>query len=97
MMRTLFMMIAFAACFAPCAAWSCDGPAGGAIALSTDGNRYTVTNMGKAQVTITFAAYGQSYTLSLAPGQSGTPTAGGLFNTPMKAYQSCIAIPVPAR
>jgi hypothetical protein len=97
MMRKLLMTIAFGAGLAPCAAWSCDGPAGGAIALSTDGNKYTVTNMGKAQVTITFAAYGQSYTLSLAPGQSGTPTSSGLFNTPMKAYQSCIAIPIPAR
>jgi len=97
MMRNLITIIAFAAGLAPCSAWSCDGPAGAAIALSTDGNRYTVTNTGRQQVTITFAAYGQSYTLSLAPGQSGTPTSGGLFNTPMKAYQSCLAIPVPTR
>jgi len=93
-MRCLFIAISLVAGLTPCCALACGGPAGDAIALSTDGNRYTVTNMGKIPVAITFASYGQTYSLTLAPGQVGTPTGGWLFNLPMKAYQTCTAIPL---
>jgi hypothetical protein len=93
MTRTLIVIMVLAGAIAP--ACACDGPAGNAIALTTNGNNYTVTNIGRAPVTVTFSAWGKTYSLALAPGQSGTPSSGGLFNLPMKGYQSCVAIPAP--
>jgi len=97
-MRTRMLAASlFAAVFVPVSALACDGPAGTAIAISYNGNSYTVTNVGRAEVAVTFNAWGKTYSLSLAPGQSGTPSSGGLFNLPMHGYQSCIAVPVATR
>lgn len=93
----LFVTIALAVSAAPCCAWACGGPAGTAVAISSDGNKYTVTNMGRTMLAITFTAWNQTYVLSLAPGQSGTPASSGWLNLPMKGYQSCSAVALPAR
>jgi hypothetical protein len=81
----------------PGGAWACDGPAGAAVAISYNGSTYTVTNISKVPLQVTFNAFGSTFTLSLAPGQSGVPQGGGLFNLPMHGYQTCIAVVTPSR
>jgi hypothetical protein len=76
---------------------ACDGPAGAAVAISSNGSTYTVTNTAKVGLAVTFNAFGKTYSLNLGPGQSGTPSSGGLFNLPMHGYQSCTAVVVQAR
>jgi hypothetical protein len=97
MKRNLAVAGAFVALFTPCCAWSCDGPGSGVVAVSCDGAKCTVTNSGRSMLAITFAAWGQNYSLSLAPGQSGTPANSGWLNLPMKAYQSCTTTVLPSR
>jgi len=89
-MKRIILAAIFA--IAPGAAWACTGTAAMDVAITYDGSKYTVTNVGKAPVVVTFQAWAQSYTLSLAPGQAGTPMTGGIFNLPMKGYQSCTAV-----
>jgi hypothetical protein len=93
----LFVAVALGAIAAPSAAWCCGGPAATSVAISTNGAGYTVTNTGRALLQITFVAWGKTYSLTLAPGQSGTPVSGGLFSTPMKGYESCEAVVIPTR
>lgn len=93
-MKRIFLAAAFVVI--PAHAWACTGAAAMDVAISYDGSKYTVTNIGKASVVVTFQAWAQSYTLTLAPGQAGTPMTGGIFNLPMKGYQSCTATPVAA-
>lgn len=91
----LFVAIAFVgAMLLPPLAQACDGPAGSIVALTTDGSKYTVTNMGRVPVVVTFTGWGQTYTLSLAAGQSAVPVSSGIFRTPMQGYQTCTAIPM---
>jgi hypothetical protein len=96
-MRKLLFAFALSALGIPCAALACDGPAGAAVAISYNGSTYSVTNTSKATLAITFNAWGKTYSLTLAPGQAGTPSSGGLFNLPMHGYQGCTAIALPAR
>jgi hypothetical protein len=95
MMRALLVAVCLAA--VPSASWACGGPAGQSVAITTGGNGYTVTNIGRARLQIVFTAWSQTYTLTLAPGQSGSPSTGGTFDLPMKGYQGCTAVPLPAR
>ena len=95
--RSILVAVALGALAAPSAAWCCGGPGADSVAISTNGAGYTVTNIGRALLQITFVAWGQTYSLTLAPGQAGTPVSGGLFSTPMKGYQSCEAVVVPTR
>jgi len=95
--RRLILAIALGAGLAPSTAWSCGGPAASSVAISTNGAGYTVTNIGRAPLQITFVAWGKTYSLSLSPGQSGTPVSGGLFSSPMKGYESCEAFVIPTR
>lgn len=93
----LFAAMAAASVVCPLAAQACDGPAGAAVAISYDGGKYTVTNTGRALLQITFSASNTTYSLTLAPGQSGTPASSGWLNVPMKGYQSCTAQALPTR
>jgi len=88
-----FVAAAVAACTTLFAnnALACGGPVGSMIAVTTDGTRYTVTNLGKKQVTVTFTAWGQTFQLILAPGQSGTPATSGPPSQLMRGYQTCYA------
>jgi hypothetical protein len=95
--RSLCAAVALCALAVPSAAWCCGGPAAASVAISTNGAGYTVTNIGRALLQITFVAWGKTYSLTLAPGQSGTPTSGGLFSSPMKGYESCEAVVIPTR
>jgi hypothetical protein len=97
MKRRLFVAVALGVVATPCAAWSCGGPAASSVAISTNGAGYTVTNIGRAPLQITFIAWGKTYSLALSPGQSGTPATGGLFDSPMKGYESCEAVVVQTR
>ena len=81
----------------PPAALACDGPAGRSVAVTYDGRKFTVTDMGRQTVNVTFTAYNISYNLQLAPGQSDTPRSPGMLGQPMQGYQSCSATIVPAR
>jgi len=72
-------------------AWCCGGPAGNYVATSADGQKFTVTNVGRTPVHVTFTAWGATYELQLAPGQSGTPFGSGMFGRPMTGYESCYA------
>lgn len=78
---------------APCCARACGGPAGNTIAITGDGTKYTVTNVGRQLVTVIFTAWGKTYQLVLAPGQSGTPISPGPFGQFMRGYQSCTTVP----
>lgn len=95
--RGMRAAIVFALVMAPAAAWSCDGPAAMSVAVSCDGSKCTATNMGRTPVAVSFQAWGTNYSLSLAPGQSGSPTTPGWLNVPMRGYQSCTASFVPTR
>jgi hypothetical protein len=74
---------------------ACDGWAGRDIAVTFDGQKYTVTNMGREWLQVAFAAFGNTYNLQLAPGQSDSPRTSGMFGQPMYGYQSCVATPLP--
>jgi hypothetical protein len=97
MKRSLFIAVAFGMVAAPCSAWSCGGPAAMSVAVSCDGAKCTVTDIGHAPLSVTFGAWGTTYSLSLSPGQSGTPASSGWLNIPMRGYQSCTATVIPSR
>jgi hypothetical protein len=80
----------------PACAWSCGGTAARDISVSFDGQKYTVTNTGREPVQVDFAAFGATYNLQLAPGQSEIPRSPGMFTQPMYGYQSCVATPLAA-
>jgi len=91
-LRTVFALSLAAALLAPAAALCCTGPAAQFVAIAYDGNKYTVSNIGKQRVHVVFTAFmGQTYVLDLYPGQSATPATKGWLNVPMKGYQSCTA------
>lgn len=94
MRHLLLKALAVSALVWPGQAWSCGGPAGRSIATTTDGQKYTVTNMGRQSVNVVFQAFNTTYNLQLAPGQSASPRAPGMFGQPMAGYQSCVATPV---
>lgn len=94
--RTLGAAIILA-CLAPSAAWCCGGPAGQNVAITFDGQKYTVTNMGRQLITVVFTAYNATYNLELAPGQSSSPYSPGTFGNYMSGYQSCVATQLPSR
>jgi hypothetical protein len=75
---------------------ACDGSAGRDVAVAFDGQKYTVTDTGREWLQVAFTAYGATYNLQLAPGQSDTPRSPGMFTQPMYGYQSCVATPLPA-
>jgi hypothetical protein len=75
----------------PCEAYCCGGPAGNSVAVSSDGQKFTVTNIGRSPVHVTFTAWSATFNLQLAPGQSGTPYNPGTFGQLMTGYQSCYA------
>jgi hypothetical protein len=78
----------------PACATACDGTAGRDVAITFDGQKYTVTDTGRQSVQVAFTAFGTTYNLQLAPGQSDTPRSPGMFSQPMAGYQSCVATPV---
>jgi hypothetical protein len=67
------------------------------VSVAFDGQKYAVTNIGRSSVQVTFTAFGNSYELQLAPGQTATPATSGLFQQPMSGYQSCYASPSGGR
>ena len=79
----------------PALASACDGVAGRDVAVAIDGQKVTVTNIGRAWLAVAFTAFGTNYNVQLAPGQSDTPRTPGIFNLPMQGYQSCVATPLP--
>jgi hypothetical protein len=92
-MKSVLLFVAAAcATMGPCRTWACGGPVGNAIAITTDGAKYTVTNMARQPVTVIFTAWGQTFQLNLAPGQSGTPFGSGFLGQPMHGYQTCYAM-----
>jgi hypothetical protein len=92
-MRGILAVVVLAA-FLPCEAWSCDGTAGQSVAITFDGQKYTVSNMGRQTLNVVFTAYNATYNLQLAPGQSASPYSPGIFGRFMSGYQSCVATPV---
>lgn len=96
-MRKRQMFFALAFLLAPGGALGCDGPGGNTVDVSCDGAKCTATNSGRATLAITFAAWSQTYSLTLGPGQSGTPATSGWLNLPMRGYQSCTATVLPSR
>ena len=76
-------------------AWACDGAAGRDVAVTTDGQKFTVTNTGRGWLQVAFTAFGTNYSLQLAPGQSDSPRSPGMFSQPMTGYQSCVATALP--
>jgi len=95
MKRVLTAVAAVLILLVPACAWACDGAAGHDIAVTTDGQKVTVTNTGRELVQVAFAAFGTNYSLQLAPGQSDSPRSPGMFSQPMLGYQSCVATPLP--
>lgn len=81
----------------PHAGWCCGGQGGASIAVSYDGAKYTVSNMGRQWLDVVFTAWNTTYALRLAPGQSDSPRSPGMFGQFMKGYQSCVATVVPTR
>ena len=77
------------------AASACDGAGGRDVAVTYDGQKYTVSNTGRQSLQVAFTAFGNTYNLQLAPGQSETPRSSGIFSQPMYGYQSCVATPLP--
>jgi hypothetical protein len=68
------------------------------VAISTDGQKVTVTDIGRQPVDVSFQAWGTNYDLQLAPGQSGTPINQGINQRYMSGYQTCYArITAPVR
>lgn len=74
---------------------ACGGTAAHDVAVSFDGQKYTVTNTGREWVQVDFGAFGSTYNLQLAPGQSEIPSSPGVFTHPMLGYESCVATPLP--
>jgi hypothetical protein len=97
MTQFLLRTVAAVAFLLPCQAWSCGGTAGRYIAMTFDGQKYTITNVGRQTVTVAFTAFNTSYNLQLAPGQSASPRSPGMFGQYMTGYQSCVATPVRYR
>ena len=95
MKRVGILPIVAAALLAPAGASACDGTAGRDIAITFDGHQYTVTDTGRDWVQVAFSAFGSTYNLQLAPGQSDTPRSPGMFSQPMAGYQACVATPLP--
>jgi hypothetical protein len=81
----------------PQAAWCCGGEAGSAVAISYDGAKYMVSNIGRQWLEVVFTAWSTTYTLRLAPGQSASPFSPGMLGQPMHGYQSCVATPLTTR
>jgi hypothetical protein len=81
----------------PCAAWCCDGVAGRSVAVTFDGQKYTVSNVGHQWLTVVFTAGNATYNLQLAPGQAASPRSSGTFGQFMSGYQSCSATPIRYR
>ena len=79
----------------PGAAWSCDGAAGREVAVTFDGQKFTISNLGRQWLEIAFTAGTSTYNLQLAPGQSASPRSPGTFGQFMNGYQSCAATPLP--
>ncbi|HLY07368.1 MAG TPA: hypothetical protein VKR31_16600 [Rhizomicrobium sp.] len=75
---------------------ACGGSAAHDVAVTFDGQKFTVTNTGKAWVQVDFGAFGATYNLQLGPGQSDIPRSPGVFTRPMLGYESCVATPMPA-
>lgn len=92
MKSILLYVAASCAVMGPCSALACGGPVGSTIAITTDGTKYTVTNMGRKLAAVTFTAWGQTFQLLLAPGQSATPISPGPFGQFMHGYQTCYAV-----
>jgi hypothetical protein len=78
-------------------AQACDGPAGASVAITYDGQKFTVTDIGRQSVNVAFTTANNSYNLQLAPGQSDSPRTSGMFGQPMSGYQSCTATPIRYR
>lgn len=76
---------------------ACDGPAGSSVAITYDGQKFTVTDVGRQSVNIVFTTANNTYNLQLAPGQSDSPGSSGMFGQPMSGYQACTATPVRYR
>jgi hypothetical protein len=91
MKHALLKAVAVCATIWPCQAWCCGGPAGNYVAISFDGQKYTVTDIGRRPVHVTFTAWSMTLDLQLAPGQSGSPYSAGVFRQSMSGYQSCYA------
>jgi hypothetical protein len=81
----------------PSAAWCCDGVAGRNVAVTFDGQKYMVSNMGRQWLQVTFTAGNATYNLQLAPAQSASPRSPGTFGQFMSGYQSCSATPISYR
>ena len=96
-MKRLFFALVISALAWPCVAEACDGPAGASVTVTSDGEKFTVTNVGKLAVNVVFTAYDNTYTLTLQPGQSDTPRTSGTFTQPMRGYQSCSATAIRYR
>jgi hypothetical protein len=94
--RGLIAGLALAA-FSPCAAVSCDGTAGRSVAVTFDGQKYTVSNIERQWLQVVFTASNATYNLQLAPGQSASPRSSGAFGHYMSGYQSCAATPISYR
>jgi hypothetical protein len=95
-MRRIFLGAAAILALAwPTYALACDGWAGHDVATTFDGQKFTVTNVGREWLQVTFTAFGTTYNLQLAPGQSDSPRTPGMFTQPMMGYQACIATPLP--
>lgn len=78
-------------------AQACDGPAGASVAITYDGQKFTVTDIGHRSVNVVFTAANNTYNLQLAPGQSNSPRTSGMFSQAMSGYQSCTATVVNYR
>ena len=74
---------------------ACGGTAANDVSVAFDGQKFVVTNTGREWVQVDFGAYGATYNLQLAPGQSDIPRSPGVFTQPMYGYQSCTATPLP--
>ncbi len=81
----------------PTAALCCDGTAGRSVAVTFDGQKFTVSNMGRQWLQIIFTAGNATYNLQLAPGQAASPRSPGIFGQYMSGYQSCAATPISYR
>ena len=81
----------------PCAAVACDGTAGRSVAVTFDGQKYTVSNMGRQWLQVVFTAGSATYNLQLAPGQAASPRSPGTFGQFMSGYQSCSATAIRYR
>jgi hypothetical protein len=92
--RPALVAVVFLALALPGAGWCCDGTAGRNVAVTYDGQKYTVTNSGRQWLQVTFTAWNETYNLQLAPGQSASPRAPGAFGSFMAGYQTCVAMPL---